>query len=108
MAMTHSEGGKVEVDGSGQWRDSVYGLRKRTTMACSKAGVEVMACSEAGDEAVVCSGPGSRTIGGGTDGKRRWYGVSRATEEREREHGFKELLSVVKESTRPKILGRGT
>jgi hypothetical protein len=34
--------------------------------------------------------------------------VSRVTEEREREHGVKKLLSVMREIVGPKILGRGT
>jgi hypothetical protein len=56
MAVARSEGGEVEVNGGGtlrgrrgqgqrqRRRDNVYGLRKRTVMACFKAGVEATMC----------------------------------------------------------------
>jgi hypothetical protein len=34
--------------------------------------------------------------------------VSKATEEREREHGVEKLLSVMRQSAAPEILGQGT
>jgi hypothetical protein len=92
--VARSEGGGIEVNGGGtlqgrrgrgqQWqRDSVYGLRKRTTVARSEVEVEAATCSKARDEAVVCLGPTLRMIGGGS------MTVSRATDERERAWGQK-------------------
>jgi hypothetical protein len=66
-----------------------------------KAGVEVAACSTAGDGAAVCPGPGSRTVGGGVM-------TCLGRQKSERERGVEKLLSVVKESVGPEILGRGT
>jgi hypothetical protein len=46
MAAAHSEGGRVEVDGSSAIMTK--SLRKRTTVARSEAEVEVAVCSGAG------------------------------------------------------------
>jgi hypothetical protein len=65
--VAHSKGGGFEVDGSGalrgnwgwdrrRWR--VDGLRKRTEVARSKAGVKAAAYSRVGDEAAVSFGTG--------------------------------------------------
>jgi hypothetical protein len=56
MAVARFEGGRVEVDGGSV--TMTKSLRKRTTTACSEAGVEAVACSRASDEAVACSRAG--------------------------------------------------
>jgi hypothetical protein len=72
MAVAHSEGGGVKVDGAlwGRWgrgrrwwRDNdqercTNNLRKRTAAECFEAGVEAAACSRAGDETMVFCGAG--------------------------------------------------
>jgi hypothetical protein len=58
----------------------------------------VVTRSEARVEPAVCSGPGSRTVGGGGT-------TCLGRQKSERERGVKKLLSVVKESAGPKILG---
>jgi hypothetical protein len=61
MAVVHSEGGGVEVDGGGvlqgrprRWRTD--DLRKTMAMVHSEAGVEAAACFGVGDEAAVSFG----------------------------------------------------
>jgi hypothetical protein len=89
-----SKGGGVKVNGDGtlrgrwgqgrrQWRNIVYGLRKRAAVVHSEAEVEAVACSESRDKAAVCSGLVElRTAGGGSNDGRRWrHNVSTATEE---------------------------
>jgi hypothetical protein len=56
MAVTRSEGGRVEVDDGGATLSR--GLRKRMVVAWSEAKVEVVACSEARDEPATCFGAG--------------------------------------------------
>jgi hypothetical protein len=118
LAMAHSEGGGVEVDDLRRRRMMVHsegggvevdGLRKRMAMAHSEAVVEAAACSEAGDEAAVCSRARIEDV-------RRWQHWQQAVVARwflgwqksKRERGVKKLLSVVRESVGPEILGWGT
>jgi 2-methylisocitrate lyase-like PEP mutase family enzyme len=51
----------------------VYGLRKRTVAARSKAVVEAAARSEAGFKAVACSEAAVCSGLGIEDGRRRWH-----------------------------------
>jgi hypothetical protein len=96
MVTTRSEGGRVKVDG----------LRKRTAMACSEAGVEVAVCSEARNETPTCS---KARIEDGRRRQHRWQAVVAqrflGRQKSKRERGVEKILSVARESVGPEILG---
>jgi hypothetical protein len=100
-----SKGGRVEVDGGGalrgkrgrgQRRQCTNGLRKRLGLTRRRALGPVMRRRRA-------PRPRSRTIDGGDSTT-----VSRVIEERERVWGQRIAKCGERESTRPKILVRGT
>jgi hypothetical protein len=102
--------------GQGRWQwhgidqeQRTYDLRKRMTMMCFEARVKAVACSEAGDEAMACSGA---RIEDDRQRQHWWQSVVEwrflGRQKSKRERGVEKLLSVVRESVGPKILGWGT